>query len=85
MAESKDTEKGNSMSPSTNDIHRITPQELDARLQRGERIMLLDVRRRDKWAVKQGGIPGAMWIPLEEVPQRARDLPRDAQIITYCS
>jgi rhodanese-related sulfurtransferase len=85
MAESKETEKGNSMSHSTNDIHRITPQELDARLQRGERIMMLDVRRRDKWAVKQGGIPGAMWIPLEEVPQRARDLPRDAQIITYCS
>lgn len=85
MAESKDTGKGNSMSHSTNDIHRITPQELDARLQRGERIMLLDVRRRDKWALKQGGIPGAMWVPLEEVPQRARDLPRDAQIITYCS
>ena len=73
------------MSHSTNDIHRITPQELDARLQRGERIMLLDVRRRDKWAAKQGGILGAMWVPLEEVPQRARDLPRDAQIITYCS
>jgi rhodanese-related sulfurtransferase len=85
MAESKETEKGNSMSHSTNDIHRITPQELDARLQRGERIMLLDVRRRDKWALKQGGVPGAMWVPLEEVPQRARDLPRDAQIITYCS
>ncbi len=73
------------MSHSTNDIHRITPQELDARLQRGERIMLLDVRRRDKWAVKQGGILGAMWVPLEEVPQRARDLLRDAQIIIYCS
>jgi len=73
------------MSHSADDLARITPRELDARLRRGERIVLLDVRRRDKWAIKQGGIPGAIWVPLEEVPQRARDLPRDAQIITYCS
>ena len=73
------------MSHSADDLARITPRELDARLRRGERIVLLDVRRRDKWAIKQGGIPGAIWVPLEEVPQRARDRPRDAQIITYCS
>ena len=73
------------MSHSADDLQRITPRELDLRLQRGERIVLLDVRRRDKWAAKQGGIPGAIWLPLEEIPQRARDLPRDALIITYCS
>ena len=77
--------KGKSMSRSTDDLARITPRELDARLKRGEQIVLLDVRRLDKWAAKQGGIPGATWLPLEEVPQRARDLPRDTQIVTYCS
>jgi len=72
------------MPPSTNNVLRIRTQELDARLHRGERIVVLDVRRRDRWAVKQGQIPGAVWVPLEEVPQRARDLPLDAQIIIYC-
>ena len=73
------------MPPSTNDLHRITPQELDAWLHSGERIVMLDVRRRDKWAVKQGQVPGAVWVPLEEVPQRAFDLPPDAQIVIYCA
>lgn len=73
------------MPSSMPDPPRITPQDLEARLRRGERIVVLDVRARDTWAAEQGQIPGAMWIPLEEVPERARDLRPDAETIVYCT
>jgi rhodanese-related sulfurtransferase len=73
------------MASSTIDVGRITAGELESRLRQGEAIAVLDVRRREAWATDPGHIPGAIWAPLEEVPQRARDLSPDAQIVVYCS
>ncbi len=73
------------MPTSLNDALRITPQELAGRLRRGERIAVLDVRRREAWAASPEHIPGATWLPLEELPQRVRDLPTDTHIVLYCS
>lgn len=73
------------MTGTVNTVGRITAKELDARLRQGERIAILDVRRREAWATDPEHIPGAIWVPLEEAPQRARDLPRDGHIILYCS
>ena len=73
------------MSSSISDMGRITAGELDARLRQGDPIAVLDVRRREAWAADPGHIPGAIWVPLEEAPQRARDLPPGTHIILYCS
>lgn len=73
------------MSVATNGIGSVTPTELEASLRRGERLIVLDVRRRDAWSESPDRIPGAMWLPLEEVPRRARDLPTDAHLVVYCS
>ena len=73
------------MLTSINDVERIAASELDSRLRRGERIAVLDVRRRGAWATDPDHIPGAIWVPLEEAPQRARDLPSDTHIVLYCS
>ena len=73
------------MPTSTDDVERITADELNARLRRGERIAVLDVRRREAWATDPDHIPGAIWVPLEEAEQRARDLPPDTHIVLYCS
>lgn len=73
------------MSTSVGDVGRMTAGELDARLRRGDRIAVLDVRRREAWTTDPGHIPGAIWVPLEEAPQRARDLAPDTQIVLYCS
>ncbi|MBI3458063.1 MAG: hypothetical protein HY002_20000 [Candidatus Rokubacteria bacterium] len=67
------------------DIERITAGTLDAARRRGEPVVILDVRRREAWTVDPARIPGAVWLPLEEVPQRARDLPADAHLVVYCS
>jgi rhodanese-related sulfurtransferase len=67
------------------DINRITARELRTRLCQGEKIAVLDVRRQEAWAAEPASIPGAIWVPLEEVPQRARDLPADTRLVIYCS
>lgn len=73
------------MAEFVNNVGRMTASELNARLRQGDRIAVLDVRRREAWSADPGHIAGAIWLPLEEVPQRARDLPRDTQIVVYCS
>ncbi len=65
-------------------MERIDPHELNDLLTR-ERVILLDVRRREAWGADPARLPGAIWLPLEEVPRRAADLPREARLVVYCS
>jgi rhodanese-related sulfurtransferase len=69
----------------SNAMPRITVIELNARLRNGEPIAVLDVRRQEAWSTDPETIPGAIWLPLEEVPQRVRDLPLDTHLAIYCS
>lgn len=45
-------------------------------------LVLLDCRTEDEW--KQGHIPGAVHIPLADLPSRSNDLDPDKKIIVYC-
>ena len=61
----------------------ITPLELKARLDRGEKIRLVDVREPDEWAVAR--LPGAELIPLSQFQQRATaELSADESLVLYC-
>ena len=62
---------------------RITSDELKARLERGERVSILDVRGADELACAPDMLPGALWIPPGDLPQQLRDLPRDALVVLY--
>jgi rhodanese-related sulfurtransferase len=64
---------------------RLTAPELETAMAGGERLLVLDVRRRDAWTSDPERIPGALWIPLDEVPGLARQLPRDLPLVVYCS
>ncbi|MER3428201.1 MAG: hypothetical protein C4334_08885 [Pyrinomonas sp.] len=64
-------------------VKRVTVEELQAALARGE-ALVLDVRNEAQY--RAGHIAGAKWIPYTEVGERApRLLPRDKLIVTYCS
>lgn len=52
------------------------------RLLADDRIMLVDVRPAVEYA--SGHLPGAVSVPLEELPHRLRELPRDRRIVAYC-
>lgn len=64
-------------------LPRLTPQELQERIARGEAIVTLDVRSEDARRVHPHQIAGARWIALAVVVQQAATLPRDHLIATY--
>jgi Rhodanese-like domain len=63
-------------------VRRIKPEEVRDLLKQGKAI-LVDVRGAASY--KAGHIKGALSIPYAEILDRAKELPRDKMIITYCS
>jgi rhodanese-related sulfurtransferase/DNA-binding transcriptional ArsR family regulator len=63
------------------DTEQVTREELLSRVRSG-RVTVVDVRPREEYAA--GHIPGAMCIPLDELPNRLADLPADQEIVAYC-
>jgi hypothetical protein len=64
---------------------RITPEELKALLDGGEKIMLVDVRDRVDFEAEPSIIPGALYLSVEELEARHREIPREREIVLYCT
>jgi hypothetical protein len=81
------TEPAGTVPPATSGLSgaRVTPRELHARVEAGEALLILDVRDRQRWAAEPARLPGAMWVPIEELPRRARDFPSGVGLVVYCS
>ena len=62
----------------------ITAEALKARLDRGERPVLLDVREPFEWKIVNLAEYGARMIPLKELPERERELDPAQELIVYC-
>ncbi len=65
------------------DVARITPEELRDRLNAGEELFIVDLRSR--LSADANLIPGAIRISLEDFPARSQEIPRDREIILFCS
>jgi predicted sulfurtransferase len=63
-------------------VRRITPQELQDLLAKGEAVVI-DVR--NQAAFDSGHIKGAKLIPFNEIQNRTGELPKDKLIVTYCA
>jgi rhodanese-related sulfurtransferase len=63
-------------------VPEITAKELKSKLAEPEPPFVLDVREPYEWA--DGGIPGAAQIPMNSIPGRLAELPRDREIVAYC-
>jgi rhodanese-related sulfurtransferase len=65
---------------------RITTQDLKAFLDRGDDILVLDVRTADDFIGDGGHIPGARNLPVEELGQRMEELEawRDRPLAVLC-
>ncbi|HEY6395760.1 MAG TPA: molybdopterin-synthase adenylyltransferase MoeB [Candidatus Binataceae bacterium] len=60
----------------------IGPVEVKAKLDRGEKFQLIDVREPHEWQI--GHIPQAKLIPLGELPKRVNELDRSVEIVAHC-
>jgi membrane protein DedA with SNARE-associated domain/rhodanese-related sulfurtransferase len=66
-------------------VARITVDELHQKLVAGENPMILDLRSLSELDVDPAIIRGALHMTMEEVEHRQQEIPRDRDIILYCS
>jgi len=60
----------------------ITPLELKVRLDRGERVRIIDVREPNEFQINR--IPGAELIPLGDIPRRYVELDVEEELVMQC-
>lgn len=65
------------------ELARITVYELRDLIARGEAPAIVDVRTQSRFHV--GHIPGALRMTLEELDEKLTDLPRERDIVLYCT
>ena len=63
-------------------IKLITPSELKVKMNQGEILTIIDVREAEE--VAQGMIPGAIHIPLGQLPDKLDEIPQISPIILVC-
>jgi membrane protein DedA with SNARE-associated domain/rhodanese-related sulfurtransferase len=65
-------------------IARITPAELKARMDLGERLYIVDLRHPLLLGAERRSLPGAVHFTPEEVIARKDLIPRDREIVLFC-
>ena len=65
------------------DVPRITPQELQAQLEVGKKVIVADARSAESYQERH--IAGAISVPLTEVADHLDELPKRAHIVFYCT
>ena len=63
---------------------RIAPDELKRKIDAGEEITILDVRHPLQFMAQPQTIPGAIYLPLEQLGQASHPIPRDREVVLYC-
>ena len=66
-------------------VPRITKEQLRAKMEKGEDIIVLDVRTGMSYKGSDIKIKGATRIPPDAIDMRYKELPPDKEIITYCT
>ncbi len=68
----------------SDEIPEITPAELKARLDRGDRLTIVDVREPHEWEIGNLAPHGAKLIPLGELPQRFAEIDPGDEVVLQC-
>ncbi len=68
-----------------NRLRSITPEELRRALEAGEPIAVVDLRHPLDFLPDPRVIPGALRINPEEIATRHQEIPRDRDVVLYCT
>ncbi len=66
-------------------IARVTPEEVKQRLDEGEDLMILDMRDKFEYEAQPYTLPGAFHLPIEQLDENSHKIPRDRDIVLYCT
>ena len=67
------------------DVERITVDELKAKIAKNEPITILDDRSEGSYESSETQIKGSIRITVDEIQSRSKEIPRDREIVTYCT
>jgi rhodanese-related sulfurtransferase len=64
-------------------VNRLSPEEVAQRLRESPgKVVLLDVR--EPWERETASIEPSLHIPMNDVPDRVGEIPRDRDLVVYC-
>jgi len=66
-------------------VARITVEELKEKIDSGEELVIVDLRHSYDFEADPETIPGAVRMDSKEIEGRAEQLPRDRELILYCT
>jgi rhodanese-related sulfurtransferase len=66
-------------------VARITPDELQQKIAAGEEVLIVDLRHSADFAGDPKVIPGAHHLDAEEIESHHDAIPRDRDVILYCT
>jgi membrane protein DedA with SNARE-associated domain/rhodanese-related sulfurtransferase len=66
-------------------VDRIDADLLQRRLAAREPLFVVDLRHAIEFQADPHTIPGALYIPAEEIAARHREIPRRTEVVLYCS
>jgi membrane protein DedA with SNARE-associated domain len=64
---------------------RLEPEEVHRRIREGEEILILDLRRDDDYAAADRMVAGAVRVRPASFHRHAHHLPRDRELVFYCT
>jgi rhodanese-related sulfurtransferase len=64
------------------ELSEIDPIELKARIEKGERPLIVDVR--EPWEIATASLAGTLNIPMGDIPSRLTELDPDRETIVMC-
>ena len=67
------------------EIARMTVEELKAKIEKNEPITIIDSRSQGSYGSTDSKIKGAIRILSDEVESRLKEIPRDKEIVIYCT
>jgi membrane protein DedA with SNARE-associated domain len=64
---------------------RVSPKELVDMITAGEDLVIIDLRNALELEFDGTKLPGAIWIDLQDLEARHEEIPREKEVIVYCS
>ncbi|MBI5893470.1 MAG: hypothetical protein HZB79_07455 [Deltaproteobacteria bacterium] len=67
------------------EIKRITKEELKQKIDKKEDCIIIDVRNPTAYGSSPVKIKGAMRITVDDIESQSKNIPKEKEIITYCT
>lgn len=66
-------------------MRQLHPRDVNAKLESGESVYVIDLRHHHDFNALPYKVPGALRVPMEDIEKHHEAIPRDRDIVVYCS